>query len=446
MPTESLIAGGLRASGTCLPSPAPTNAAPGSPRKPMSVSLNRPLPPAALGLLSLLGCCLASPALADANPYYVGTALNLSHVSNIYRQNNNANSDRVVSASLLAGIDQTFGRQRLNLDASLQANRYQNNSELNNRGYTLKGGLDWSTAERLSGSVKVNNSQSLATYNIGSGIAPIFKKNIEKNTAVDAVLRVGLVTKFSAEASAGQRSRRFSAVEYSRLEVDQTRYSLGLTYSPSPNLRLGVAGRHTRDRFPRFTLINLLNAEYQASEFTRKDIDLTGRAVLSGASSIDGRISHGRSRVKLGAGNDFNGTTGQLTWTWLPTVRWNIATTLSRDTGLETSFFRVGGNTLNADQNRVTTSAQLAVSYELTAKIVLNASASSSRAERVDDFLGQQAKSQDRDTAYSLGARWLYSRSIQLGCQYTKNSRSSTIVQYVYDANSFGCYGQMVLN
>ncbi|MCZ8073937.1 MAG: hypothetical protein O9341_07365, partial [Paucibacter sp.] len=77
----------------------------------MSVVLKRTLPPAALGLLSLLGCSLTSPALADANPYYVGTALNLSHVSNIYRQNNNANSDRVTSASLLAGIDQTFGRQ-----------------------------------------------------------------------------------------------------------------------------------------------------------------------------------------------------------------------------------------------------------------------------------------------------------------------------------------------
>jgi len=412
----------------------------------MSVVLKRTLPPAALGLLSLLGCSLTSPALADANPYYVGTALNLSHVSNIYRQNNNANSDRVTSASLLAGIDQTFGRQRLNLDASLQANRYQNNSELNNRGYTLKGGLDWSTVERLSGSIGVNNSQSLATYNIGNGITPIFKKNIEKNTAVDAVVRLGLVTQFSAEVTAGQRSRRFSAIEYARLEVDQTRYSLGVVYSPNPDLRAGLAARHTQDRFPRYSLVNPLNAEYQAGEFARNDVDLTMRAVLSGTSALDGRISRGRSRVKLGAGNDFNGTTGQLTWTWQPTVRWNIATTLSRDTGLETSFFKVGSTTLNADQNRVTTSTQLALSYELSAKVFVNASASSSRASRLDEFLGQQASSQDRDTAYSLGARWLYSRGIQLGCQYTKNSRSNTIVQYVYDANSFGCYGQVVLN
>lgn len=411
----------------------------------MSLVLNRALPPAALGLLSLLGCSLASPALADANPYYVGTALNLSHVSNIYRQNNNANSDRVTSASLLAGIDQTFGRQRLNLDASLQANRYQNNSELNNRGYTLKGGLDWSTVERLSGSIGVNNSQSLATYNIGNGITPIFKKNIEKNTAVDAVVRLGLVTKLSLEVTAGQRSRRFTAVEYASLEVEQNRYALGLVYSPGPDLRLGIAGRHSTDRFPRYTF-DRLTGEFQATELARKDIDLSARWVLSGASALDGRLSHGRSRVAFGAGRDFDGTTGIFTWTWQPTVRWNISTTYTRDTGLETSFLNFAGNTLVADQNRITSSVQLAVNYELTGKLFINASMGGSQVKRLDEFLGQQANSHDRDRSYSLGTRWLYSRGIQLGCQYTKNSRSSTIVQYVYDANSFGCYGQVVLN
>jgi len=227
------------------------------------------IPFAASLAAALVAGLFSTGAHADANPYYIGASLNLSHVSNIYRQNNNANNDVVSTAGLLAGLDQRFGRQRLFADASLQANRYRSNTALNNRGYTLKAGLDWSTVERLSGTVSVNNSRSLASYNIGSGVQPIFKKNVEDNKQLDVVVRLGLVSKYSLEAQGGLRSRRFTAQEYARLEFDQKRASLGLVYRPSSDLRLGVAGRFTRDEYPRYTLLNPLSGSYAGSYFER---------------------------------------------------------------------------------------------------------------------------------------------------------------------------------
>jgi len=395
---------------------------------------------------TLLAAAMTGPAHAESNPYYVGAALNLSHVSNIYRQNNNANNDVVSTASLLAGLDQSFGRQRLFADASLQANRYRSNTGLNNRGYTLKAGLDWATIERLSGTISVNNSRSLANYNIGSGVQPIFKKNVEDNKQVDVIARLGLATKFALEAQGGLRSRRFTATEYARLEFDQKRASLGLVYRPSANLRLGAAARLTRDEYPRYTLINPITGSYVGSYFERKDLDLTGRVVLSGASTVEGRISSGRSKLKSGQGRDFSGVTGRLSWVWQPTVRWNLSSSVSRDTGLETSFFNFGGNSLSSDQNRISTGAQFSANYELSSKIVLNAGFSTSKTDRRDEFLNQQSSSFDRDKSFNLGARWTYSRGIQLGCQYSKNSRDSSITVYVFDADSYGCYGQIILN
>ena len=389
----------------------------------------------------LTTCGYAVPVLADANPYYFGASLGVNQVSNVYRLNNNTNSDTVSTASLLAGIDQSFGRQRLFGDASLNTNRYRSNASLNNSGYNLKGGLDWSTVERLSGTVSVNNSRALGIYNL-LNIAPISKKNIEDNNQLEAVVRMGLVTKFSLEATGAYRTRRFSAVEYARLEFNQNRFSLGIVYRPSTDLSLGVAGRVTNDKYPRYTLSS---DGYSAGEFQRNDIDLTGRWAISGASALEGRLSSGRSKVVRGVGTDFSGVTGLVGWTWQPTARWNLSTNLSRDTGLETSLFNLGTSIYSADQNRLTNALRFNANYELSSKVALNAGFSLSKTDRTDSLLGQNVSNFDRDTLFSLGVRYQLSRGTQLSCQYSKQARDSSIPLSVYDANSFGCSGQIIL-
>jgi len=105
---------------------------------------------------------LSMQAWAQSSPYYFGGGLGLTHVSNVYRQANDANSDNVTTATLLAGVDQRFGRQRLFGDGSVQSNRYQSNSSLNNQSYSVRGGLDWETLERLSGTLSGNASRAAA--------------------------------------------------------------------------------------------------------------------------------------------------------------------------------------------------------------------------------------------------------------------------------------------
>lgn len=385
----------------------------------------------------------ARPASAETSPYYLGGGLNVNQVSNIYRQNNNSNDDTVATASLLAGIDQTFGRQRLFGDVSLQNNRYRRNTDLNNQSYSVKAGLDWATLERLSGTISGSKTRALAPYNVGNGINPVFSKNVEDNTTFDAVARIGLVTRFSVEATAGYRSRDFSAIEYSSLVFNQDRYSLGLVYQPSDKLRLGVAGRRTNGKFPRYSLVS--TGVYAAYDYSRNDLDLTGRWAISGASVIDGRLSYGKSTHDGGVGQDFSGGSGQVTWTWQPTGKLALSTTVSRDTGLETSFFSFAGGSLSSDLNRITTAVQINANYDLTSKISLNAGASLSKSDRKSSFLTQTADDFDRDNAFNLGARWQYSRSVLLGCQASHQSRASSTAQYVFSANSYGCYGQFTI-
>ena len=385
----------------------------------------------------------ATAAHAESSPYYFGGGLGVTQVSNLYRQTDNVNSDTVATATLLAGLDQGLGRGRIFGDASLQSNRYRRNSGLNNQSYSLKGGLDWATFERLSGTVSGSRTRALATYNVGNGVATIFKKNIEDNTTFDTVVRLGLVTRYSLEAAAGYRNRKFSATEYATLEFTQKRVSVGHFFQPSPALRLGLSPRLTNTVYPRYSLLNGL---YRRSESRRTDLDLTGRWMPNGISTVDARLSTGRSTHTSGVGRDFSGVTGQLSWTWKPSARWSLNTSISRDTGLETSVFATSIGNLSTDQNRITTALQVNGSYELTSKIALMAGASLARTDRSDEILAQRAEGYDRDTLLNLSARYQYSRGIQFSCQITHQARGSSTPLYVYDANSYGCSGQLIIN
>ena len=88
-------------------------------------------------------------------PYYLGVSQGFTHESNVFRSPNGS-SDTYSSTSLLGGFDQPIGRQRLFGTASVSANRYFKQSELDNTSYALNAGLDWETINKLSGNVNAS--------------------------------------------------------------------------------------------------------------------------------------------------------------------------------------------------------------------------------------------------------------------------------------------------
>lgn len=399
------------------------------------------LPP----LAALIAFGLAGPAaLAQSSPYYVGASQAFTHESNIYRLGGGqpVNSDTVSTTSLLAGLDQTFGRQRLFADTSVQASRYRNNNTLNNTGYSLNGGLDWATIERLSGRISLGANRNMAQFNPGGDSPLLTKKNIQTNKQASATVRYGLVSKYTAEATLSHRRVAYSAVEYNRFEYRQNSGSLGLVYRPSGALSLGAALRYTEGRYPkaRATAAGFLEDTYK-----RHDLDLTGNWILSGASTINARLSLGRQEYASLNSRDFSGATGTLTWIWQPGPRLRIKSGLSRDTGQDTSFLTFGSNNfVTSDYSRLTTAVTSSATYELSAKIFVDASVRWS--DRSLTNTGQ-AFGNDTNKGVSLGGRWLPTRSTQVGCQLSHDSRSSDnlALSVPFSANSTSCYAQFML-
>ncbi|WP_349745217.1 outer membrane beta-barrel protein [Roseateles cavernae] len=391
-------------------------------------------------LAASLLCAL--PALAQQSPYYLGASLGVTHVSNIYRSTPGqpSNSDNVTTATLLAGLDQRIGRQRLFGDASIRANHYENNRTLRNNGYALNAGVDWQTIERLSGQLSVNSNRSLAQFNPGNGAPNITKKNIEQTDQARASVRYGLVSLLSLDGSLTHRRRDYSASEYDRYDYSQNAVSLGVTYRPSSALSLGVAGRYTDGKYPHFRPVT---NGFEADDYTRKDIDLTGTWVASGASTLTGRLSFSKRDASQASSRDFSGGTGSISWKWQPTAKLLINSNLMRDSGDETSF---STNGLISDYSRITTSASVNASYELTGKIMLDAGLSLADRDLTDPFLNTQLKSGDKTTTLSLGGRWAVNRSTTLGCQLNRDKRTGlSTLSTPYSANSYGCYAQLMV-
>lgn len=370
----------------------------------------------------------------DTTPFYAGGSLGVSHVSNVYRQPNAPNSDTVSSAGLLGGIDQRLGRQHLTLDGSLQNNRYSTNKDLNYRSHSLRAALNWETVGNLSGVLSAKSDRSLADFNVGDGIAPLFEKNIERNEEFQAVARLGVATRYTAEAGWTNRRRDYSAEEYDRYVYRQNSGSVGLYATPAGNVRLGLVGRHTKGKNPRFPTGPAITA---VNDYTRDDIDFTTRWNVGGHSIVNTRISRSKTDNGIASLRDFSGTTGAVGWNWRPTGKLQVNLQYTRDTGQE-SVIR------SADQNRVYSAWQLGSSYSLTGKLSLSARAIDNRARRTSDS-SAVSESVENTRSYNLGLRWAVSRGFSLNCQYDHVDRDHSVAIYAYTASSYGCTGQAIL-
>ena len=409
-------------------------------------------------LAAALTTLAAGAAMAQSSPYYLGVAQSLGYESNLYRVGDDqtlpagySKSDTVSGTSLVGGVDQTIGRQRVYGSANVRANRYANNKALDNESYGLNLALDWATVGRLSGTLSAAADQNLAQFNNRAAGGVETRKNVVRTNQVDARVRLGVVTKYTLEASLGHRNRSYSAPEYNSSEYRQTSGSLGLRYRPSGALSLGVALRITEATYPKFN--QTAPGVFESDRLKRQDIDFTATWLPSAVSQFNLRLSPTHTSYDRDTGSDFSGVTGSATWGWQPTGKLRLTTGLSRDTGQSSDAVNLGffGSGVT-DYSRTTSALSLKADYELSAKIALNAGISyahralANTSSLAGNPVGTVTGS-DNTTVLSLGARWLPTRSIQVGCNVSAENRSSsnTNLSVGLSGNAFSCYGQFVL-
>lgn len=417
-------------------------------------SLRRPLiHPLLAGLLA----AGTGGAWADdePNPYYIGVTQAFSHDSNVFRSpegTGGVRSDSYWSTGLVGGLDQPIGRQRVYASGNVRTNRYQSLDALNNTSYGVNAGLDWSTIERLSGSVTLSLNQNLATYNTLQNNLPLAVRNIEQNGQFQARAQWGLVSLYSLEGSYTHRRLNYSATAYNYYNSDTDVVSLGIKYRPSGLLSLGAAVRQTRGNYGDREIS--ANPPLVGQTYDRTDLDLTANWFATGQSTINARLSIGKQSYNDGLQSDFSGVTGWLNWTYRPTGKLRFDTAISRDTGSETYFNQAVIGVSTGDNSRITTSLVFNAAYEVTAKINLNAGLRFYHRSLDNTFNNGTASAgidgTDNVRSFSLGASYAPTRNWLLNCNVGRDQRSTALTQatglsYPYSANTASCSAQFTI-
>ena len=404
--------------------------------------------------LVALWCATAAPG--EVNPYFVGLSQTLTQESNLLRLSSGqdapdgySRSDSLSVTSLLAGFDQSFGRQHAYANLSLRDGHYSRNSAFNNQGYTANAGLDWSTIERVSGSLSLSTNRALSNFN-NYGVGLLASKNLETTDGLNASFNVGLVTEYSLVASAGHRQVRNSLDNptLKARDFDQDNVSLGLRWRPRGGTMLGFNLGTTLGRYPSYQINS--DGSRQADRFQQPTLDLLGNLQPSGSSSLDARLSYSKTRYDLNQQRNFSGLTGTLGWAWQPGGKTHLSTRLSRDTGQNFYAITVFGVPGLSDYSQVVNTFRVQADYDVTAKITLNVSAQLNQRNIVNTvqnpFMPIESSGNDRTTLLGLGVRWSPLRSLQFGCDLSQETRrASGQLTSDLDNRAVSCFGQFQL-
>jgi hypothetical protein len=402
------------------------------------------------------GAPSTSTTASDPNPYYLGISQALTHDSNVTRSPGGP-SDNYSSTSLLGGFDQPIGRQRVFGNATVSANRFQDQDQLNNTSYGISGGLDWQTVADLSGNLNGGVGRFLAAP-AASGVVPGTNRNIGDTKNANAVIRWGGASRFSVEGALGYSEIEYSAPEYVTSNSSTDSGSLGLYYRPGGNLRLGVAGRVTKTDTPQAVLIT--GTGFQSNSVRSKNLDLIIDYELTGLLSTNARISYTKQTNSGLTSADFSGVTGNISLQYRPTAKTTFNAFASRDVGFNSSLFNTFGiafigatpvlTTVSglSQNNQITNTIGLNIGYAATAKVTANASLRYARARLVTTVVTQSASEAVPDTTdilktAQLGATWAIARNWSANCSVAHEARDvSGNLSYAYSANTISCAGQ----
>ena len=425
-------------------------------------SLSPATPRARASALPLVVACLLSgAAAAQSSPYSIGLSQTLGYDSNMLRLAREevppegfSEYDNSYTTTLLGGFDQGIGRQRVFANASLRDTRYSRNKIFNNQGYNLRGGLDWSTIERLSGSVNFSANRNLQRFN-SAEIGFLREKNLETVRSLTTSASLGLVTEYSLEVGGGRTEVRNSLQlpSVQAREFTQDNANVGLRWRPSSISSLGVSLGSTRGVYPKFRAT--VDAQQQptgfaADRFKRDDIELSGSYRATGNSSFAARISSGKTVYDLNTQRDFSGLTGNLAWTWQATGKLVFTTAVTRDTGQESYATAIFALPVTADYSRKNTVWQVSTGYTLSSKVSITSAVLYYRSELVrtieNPLFPLEAQGRDKVTQISLGARWTPLRSVQAGCDFSgQNRRGEGALGVSLRGTTFSCFGQVTL-
>ncbi|MFY7854586.1 MAG: hypothetical protein ACOVQT_00490 [Rubrivivax sp.] len=410
-------------------------------------------------LAATVGLCTAMPALgSDARPtgLQASAEQTLTYESNLFRLPGDTpvpagrqRSDTLSRTTLSGAAVMGLGRQRLGVDWLWEAGRFNRNAVLDHDASAVDLRFDWSTRGELSGVLRAQRDRSLVRFGSDGLVPGAEARNLGTTTRLEAVARLGGAARWSTEVDVQQIEQRYSAASFRSRALDQSTASWALHYRAAAAWRAWAGVREVRGRYPFFA--QAPGGVDVEDRFDGRYIDFGGRWADGGPSTLDLRLSVGRTRFDRATASDLSGLTGTATWTWRPTGKLAVQTRLARDRGQESKTLFFPGSGRVADFSRTTSSVGLTVDWAATAKIAMQLGVLQAERDLADtrqDLFGRplSLRGQDRTSVVSAGLTWSPQPGLSLGCEVARESRAQQgLLSSDYDLTVGSCRARLNL-
>ncbi len=389
-------------------------------------------------LATLSPLCLAlfaGHACAALEPFTLGASETLQHQSNLFHSDSAQTPnvpDWLSTTDFNAALDQALGRDKLVASAAVDLYRYKHEKQLNATGYSLGAEFDWSTVGDLSGSLGADSHRR--QYIAGQTSEPVpgkepvvvTEKNLQTDNHAFARVTLGAESRWSIYGGGDFNQRKYSLDTFESNDEHQWSTNVGTRLSTSPDLSFGLTGNFVHGEYPDGGVIVGNTLVPGASKFSTRTFAATTKWQASGNSSLDANIGY-TAEDNDALTSDRKFVSGSLNWSWTPpshfTVNFGVRRSSDADaySGLASA---TAANNGSLNGLSINTSGHLEVTYSVTAKVSLDASADYTQRKYADlQLVGGTADGSTRTSRFFLTAHYAPTRTTDVSCGGGRETR-----------------------
>jgi exopolysaccharide biosynthesis operon protein EpsL len=343
-----------------------------------------------------------------------------SYDSNIFRLSKNQDpasvtgqdrkSDTYWTTTLGFNVDLPVSLQRFQLSYAWSDYRYQHFGELDHHAHTARAEWDWAVRKELLGDLGYAEQENLASFANIQGTRPDLVKT--RQTWFNGAWLITPSWRAHTALAAGDARHGDPARQINDLEAASA--EAGLSYVTPQENNIGGAVRYEHGKSPHSVLLQGVDFD---NSYDQVSVGAQGKWVLSGHSRFDGRVDYTKREYDQFSNRDYSGPTFRVTYTWTPTGKTLIASTVYRDVA-----------PLQDIQSRfvLTTGIKIAPQWDVTSKMSVRGNLEYVKWDyRGDTTLG--ANFEHRVTAAGVGLIYKPTRNTLLSATYAHEQRTSTL-------------------
>lgn len=361
-----------------------------------------------LGLHTILTSQLACADDKDTLNFTAGVSRQSDN--NLFRTSVEEQSDTITTSYAGIRLDKMYSLQRFKADFTVTDYKYQRNDFLDFKSKDYNAAWLWSVTPYLTGTLSADRKQQLNDF---KDISNTTNQNIRTNETQHFDLDWSphgnwhLLGGFTRADQTN--SRVFNA------ESDSTINALdaGLKYSyPSGS----AATIMMHDRSGQYNKRKLDTVNLYDTGFDETEVEAKLDWILSGKSKVSVNLAHVNRVHNHFSRRDYSGEQGRLDYTWTPTGKLQLVTSISS----KLASFQTAENSYTR-----TDTISLSPIYSITSKITAKASISASERSFLGDGRFLSTGRVDKEKMALLSVDWAPYRSVSVGANLRRSSRNS---------------------